>query len=141
MLDLPPQALASAGVTTLRQVYGVTLEYSLSSLAQLDHLFVEQFRVGNYTPETYPAMLGLTIGAYMGEVLLRVVDGGHWGNPEENLFGTTLPFLLYSRPAQDRQINVVDYFLYLLWSGDGIPPRAYLQQQIDQLTRLGFPRK
>lgn len=141
LLQVPPSQLAASAVAVLRRVYSVELDYTRASLDRLDTLFAERFSVAQYTPETYPRMLALVVGAYVGEVLLRLVADGHWGTPEENLYRTPLPFLLFDRAEYARQINVIEDMCIHLWAGTVLPPGRYVDEHVTNLTRIGFTCK
>ncbi|MHB9024545.1 MAG: hypothetical protein ACYC7E_10270 [Armatimonadota bacterium] len=140
LLDLHPRDLASSAVASLAQVYGIRLDYSPASVAALDGLVREQLRVGRYKKQNFPGALALVISAYVGEVLRRWFDG-HWGEPVENLYGTPLPFLIFTHHEYERQVNVVEDLMTYLWSGTGLSPRQYLESRSAMLQQLGFGRK
>lgn len=135
---LPPDDLARVGVSIVRRVYGVELTPTRAGLTRLDALVRERLRPGRYTQADYPAVLALSLGAFLGVTLLELFPGGQWGESCENLYRTPLPFVLYTRGDYARQINVVEDFLTLMWSGEGLLPADYLTYQLDLLTRLGF---
>lgn len=138
MLSLSPRELAGIAVAIIQRVYGVTLDESRAGVTRLDALLRGRFRLGCYTPDTFPAALAVALGAHLGEVLLRAVPGGRWGEHIENLYGTPLPFLVFTLGEYERQINVVEDMLTLLWRGDGLLPGDYFADQVRGLTRLGF---
>jgi hypothetical protein len=138
IVQLSPEALARVAVTIVRRAYGLELDYSPGSLRRLDAVLRERCRLGQYTPETFPNALALTLGAYVGAVLQRHLPDGGWGTSAENLYRTPLPFLLFTRGEFARQINVVEDCLTLFWTGDGLLPRAYFDYQAQGLERLGF---
>lgn len=137
--SLSPPLLASAALGPLQRVYGVTLDFSMGSLARADDALRRHFRVRRYAVGDYPATLALNIAAYVGEVMRRQMPGGRWGLPEEELYGTPLPFLLFTHHEHEVQINVVEDLMRYLWSGDGCAPHNYAAQQFAALRRAGFP--
>ena len=142
MRRLAPETLAAAAQASLRAVYGVEPDYTRDGVARLDTLLHAQFLVGRYSAETFPANLALTIGAYLGEVLRRLIADGYWGQPDaDDLYRTALPFLVFSYQEREKQVNVVEDFLRYLWTGKGPSPRAYVDEQITTLQRLGFLAK
>ena len=138
LLALPPASLAGIAISSIRRVYGIELDFSLAGLSRLDALLSERFCRGQYRAETFPTTLALTIGVYLGEMLRRLIDGGEWGQPIDNLYGTPLPFLLYSHGEYARQINVVEDILTLLWNGQGAFAIDYFHRQYQHLRKLGF---
>jgi hypothetical protein len=135
---LTPEEMAAAAVAAVRRGYGVELDYTPASLRRLDDGVVARMTPGQYPPARYPAALAMLLGAYAGEVLRRTVDGGKWGDRDEDIFATPFPFLLYTRGEYARQINVVEDVMAFLWSGDGLPPGAYCDEMLAALHRLGF---
>ena len=140
LLEIPPDRLAEIALSTVRGVYGIALDFTLDSLARLDAVLSAQFCRGTYTAEQFPVNLALVVGVYFGELLRRQFAGGRWGEPIENLYRTPLPFLLYSRDGYEyeRQINVVEDILALLWAGRGAFAVEYFYGQHRHLQRLGF---
>jgi len=138
LLELPPARLAAIAISSIRRVYDIELDFSLASLSRLDALLSERFRRGQYDAKNFPSTLALTIGVYLGELLRREIDGGEWGQQIENLYATPLPFLLFSRGEYERQINVVEDILTLLWRGQGAFAIDYFYRQYRHLQRLGF---
>jgi|GEM_PF-2427922 len=138
IVQLPPDALASVAVSIVRRVYGIDLDYTPGSLRRLNEVLRERFRLGQYTPETFPNALALALGAYAGVVLRRHLPGGEWGSSSENLYRTPLPFLLFTRGDYARQINVVEDCLTLFWTGEGLLPRDYFDYQARGLGKLGI---
>ncbi len=137
LLTLPPESLAASAVTTCAKVYTVTLDYTWASLARLDVLVSEHLRAGRYSRDSYPAVLALTLAAYVGELLRRQTPAGRWGTREENLYGTPLPFLVFTRPDHEMQINVGEDVMTALWH----PPvalQAYAEAQVVTLGKAGF---
>lgn len=138
LLAIPPDTLAASALASVQRIYGITLDFSLESLHRADVLCREHLRIGHYRQADFPAALALTLSAYVGEVLRRHVTGGHWGHRDEEVYGTPLPFLVFSVEEHERQINVVEEMMAFLWSGKGLPPHAYVQAQLDGLRQLGF---
>lgn len=138
MQALPPVILAAAAAAALRRVYGIELDYTPESLERLEHVAREQFRLGEYRTESFPATMALAIGTYIAEMLRRHIEGGRWGVPEEDLFSTPLPFLLFSRAEYERQVNVVEDLMAYLWTGAGPSLPEYYAYQLDDFRRLGF---
>lgn len=125
-------------VSTLRQAYGIELDYAPASLRRLDEIVLDRLFPGEYARERFPAMLALTIGAYTGEVLRRAVGDGMWGAIDEDLYGTPLPFLLFARGEYSRQVNVVEDIMTFLWMRDSAPPGEYVREHLTVLRRLGI---
>ena len=140
IVQLPPEELAHIAVSIVRRVYGVELDYSRRSLARLDEVLRGRFRLGQYTVENFPGTFALALGAYVGAVLLRSLPAGQWGTSIDNLYRTPLPFILFSRGEYERQINVVEDCLTLLWTGGGLLPDAYYEYHAGGLHRLGFAK-
>jgi len=138
IVQLPPHDLAQVAVSICRRVYGVELDYSRRSLHRLDGLLCERFRLGQYTAENFPGAFALALGAYLGAVLVRCLPDGQWGTSIDNLYRTPLPFLLFTRGEYERQLNVVEDCLTLLWTGDGLLPARYFNQNADGLRQIGF---
>lgn len=138
MLALPPSALAGVAVSIIRRVYNVEVDYTAAGLARLDTVMRAQLRVGAYTPETFPAVLALVLGAFLGEALLHHVPSGRWGDTDEDIYHTPLPFLIFTRGDYERQINTVEQMLTFFWTGDGYYPADYLAQQCGHLQRIGI---
>ncbi len=141
MQALPPAILAEAAVAVLRRVYGVELDYSPTSLERLERLAREKFRLGHYRPESFPTTLALAIGTYLAEMLRRHIDNCRWGDADEDLYSTPLPFLVFSRVPYERQVNLVEYLLYYLWRGSGPTLPEYFALQLDDFRHLGFAIK
>lgn len=135
---LPPAILANAAVAVLRRVYGVELDFTPASLERLERVAREQFRLGQYRRDSFPSTLALAIGAYLAEMLRRHIDNGCWGSSDDNLFGTPLPFLLFTHAEYARQVNVVEDLLHYLWTGAGPTLPDYYALQLDDFKRLGF---
>ncbi len=122
----------------LRRVYGLELDYSPASLVRLEQLAREKFRLGRYRPESFPTTLALAIGAYLAEMLRRHIDHCRWGEIDEDLYSTPLPFLVFSRAEYERQVNVVEDLLYYLWRGTGPSLPEYFACSSMISGRLGF---
>ncbi len=135
---LPPAMLATAAVAVLRRVYGIELDYTPASLERLERVAREQFRLGEYRRESFPATLALAIGAYIAEMIRRHIDDCRWGASDEDLYCTPLPFLVFSRREYERQVNVVEDLMSYLWSGAGPTFPEYFAYQLEDFKRLGF---
>ncbi len=138
ILALAPAEMVRAALAMARKAYGVELAPTAPHLARLDALLAERTRAGEYTAERFPAMLALLVGAFTGEVLRLTVSGGDWGDRQDDIFATPLPFLLYTRGEYARQLNAVEDVMAYFWTGDGPPPYGYFQEQVAALRRLGF---
>jgi len=138
MQALPPAILAAAAVAALRRVYAIELDYTPASLERLEQVARGQFRLGQYRPESYPATLALAIGTYIAEMLRRQIESARWGEADEDLYGTPLPFLVFSRSEYERQVNVVEDLMTYLWTGTGPSLPEYYTLQLDDFRRLGF---
>ena len=138
MQALPPAILANAAVAALRRVYGIELDFSAASLQRLEQVARAQFRLGHYRTESFPSTLALAIGTYIAEMIRRRVADCCWGEYDDNLYSTPLPFLLFSRAEYARQVNVVEDLLNYLWTGTGPTLPDYFALILDDLRRLGF---
>jgi hypothetical protein len=138
LMALPPATLAASAVSTCARVYGTTLDYTPGSLARLDAMIAAHLRAGRFTAENFPAMLALSLAAYVGETLRRLAPAGRWGTREENLYGTRLPFLVFARPDHELQINVGEDVMTALWRDPRVSLARYAETQVGVLKQTGF---
>ena len=69
--------IAERAVNTIEDVDGATLDFSANSLKEIDRIVLEIRKEEGNDPEPFQHVLYM-LGVYVGEVLLRNIDGSEW---------------------------------------------------------------
>ncbi|MCW8943708.1 MAG: hypothetical protein OQL27_02980 [Sedimenticola sp.] len=72
---------ANQAVETAKKVDGTVLDYSPNSLKDIDKI-VLGIRRGGTSPDEVKGILFI-LGAYVGEVIIRNIEGSQWSQPKE----------------------------------------------------------
>ncbi|MDB4893040.1 MAG: hypothetical protein JWL61_4895 [Gemmatimonadetes bacterium] len=118
-LDIAPDLASACGyagdaVRNMEKIYGVRLNYSLASLAQVDRTLGE-WREGGATLEAVTKSL-YAFGSYAGEVLLRYARG-RWTEPKEEQYGNIDDLFLFVTLHDGREWRPIAIAVHALLDG------------------------
>lgn len=130
-LDIAParttvRGYAEDAVLNMRRVYGITLDYSLTSLSQLDRILSE-WREGGATVGAVTKSL-YAFGSYAGEAL-REQEPGRWVAPPESAHGDLDSLFLFVRLMDGREWRPIAIAFQALLEG----PQHSLAQSAERL--------